>query len=99
MTLDKDANYTRQLDVYLMQRLDKFEDTINEMKVEFSEISDKLNKIADAQEHNKPSIEAIRSMLNAGGLLKWSVSTIVIICAGFATIMTAWEMLQKWLGK
>ena len=97
--LDKDANYTRQLDVYLMQRLDKFEDTINEMKVEFSEISEKLNKIADAQEHNKPSIDAIRSMLNAGGLLKWSVSTIVIICAGFATIMTAWEALQKWLGK
>lgn len=99
MTLDKDAEYTRQLDVYLMQRLDKFEATIDEMRVKFSEISEKLNKMSDSQEHDKPFIEAIKSILTASGILKWAISTIVIICAGFATIMTAWEMFQKWLGK
>ncbi|MBK7544102.1 MAG: hypothetical protein IPI57_20690 [Candidatus Competibacteraceae bacterium] len=99
MTLDKEANYTRQLDDYLMRRLDRMESTIYEMKDDFASISEKLNKIADAQEYNKPPIDAIRSMLNAGGLLKWAVSTIVILCAGFATAMTAWEVLQKWLGK
>lgn len=99
MTLDKDANYTRQLDVYLMQRLDKFEATIDEMRVKFSEISEKLNKMSDSQEHDKPFIEAIKSILTASGILKWAISTIVIICAGFATVMTAWEVLQKWPGK
>ncbi|MBK9952836.1 MAG: hypothetical protein IPP10_15415 [Candidatus Competibacteraceae bacterium] len=97
MTLDKEANYTRQLDDYLMRRLDKMEATIDEMKENFSEITAKLDKLAEANDCNKPSIEAMKSVLGAGGMLKWSVSTIVVICAGFVAVMTAWEALQKWL--
>jgi len=99
MTLDKEAAYTRQLDDYLMRRLDKMEATIDEMKDDFSEISTKLDKLAEAHDYNKPSIDAMKSILEAGGMLKWSVSTIVVLCAGFAAVMTAWEALQKWLGK
>lgn len=99
MTLDKDASYTRQLDDYLMRRLDKMEATIDEMKDDFSEISAKLDKLAEAHNRNKPSIDMMKSILNAGGMLKWSVSTVVVLCAGFAAVMTAWEALQKWLGR
>lgn len=99
MTLDKDATYTRQLDDYLMRRLDKMEATIDEMKDDFSEISAKLDKLAEAHDSNKPFIDAVKSVLEAGGMLKWSVSTIVVLCAGFAAVMTAWETLQKWLGR
>lgn len=82
-----------------MRRLDKMEATIDEMKDDFSEISAKLDKLAEAHDSNKPSIDAMKSVLGAGGLLKWAVTTIVVICAGFATIMTAWGTLQKWLEK
>jgi predicted transcriptional regulator len=99
MTLDKDVTYTRQLDDYLMRRLDKMEATIDGMKDDFSKISAKLDKLAEAHDYNKPSIDAMKSVLEAGGMLKWSVSTIVVLCAGFAAVMTAWEALQKWLGK
>ena len=99
MTLDKEVAYTRQLDDYLMRRLDKMEATIDEMKDDFSEISAKLDKLTESHNSNKPSIDAIKSVLDAGGMLKWSVSTIVVLCAGFAAVMTAWEALQKWLGK
>jgi predicted transcriptional regulator len=99
MTLDKDVTYTRQLDDYLMRRLDKMEATIDGMKDDFSKISAKLDKLAEAYDYNKPSIDAMKSVLEAGGMLKWSVSTIVVLCAGFAAVMTAWEALQKWLGK
>jgi predicted transcriptional regulator len=99
MTLDKDVTYTRQLDDYLMRRLDKMEATIDGMKDDFSKISAKLDKLAEAHDYNKPSIDAMKSILEAGGMLKWSVSTIVVLCAGFAAVMTAWEALQKWLGK
>lgn len=99
MTLDQEAAYTRQLDDYLMRRLDKMEATIDEMKGDFSEISAKLDKLAEAHDGNKPSIDAMKSVLEAGGMLKWSVSTIVVLCAGFAAVMTAWEALQKWLGR
>jgi predicted transcriptional regulator len=99
MTLDKESTYTRQLDDYLMRRLDKMEATIDGMKDDFSKISAKLDKLAEAHDYNKPSIDAMKSVLEAGGMLKWSVSTIVVLCAGFAAVMTAWEALQKWLGK
>lgn len=99
MTLDKESTYTRQLDDYLMRRLDKMEATIDEMKDNFSEISTKLDKLTESHNGNKPSIDAMKSILEAGGMLKWSVSTIVVLCAGFAAVMTAWEALQKWLGK
>lgn len=99
MTLDKDTTYTRQLDDYLMRRLDKMEATIDEVKDDFSKISAKLDKLAEAHDYNKPFIDAVKSVLEAGGMLKWSVSTIVVLCAGFAAVMTAWEVLQKWLGK
>lgn len=99
MTLDKDTSYTRQLDDYLMRRLDKMEATIDKMKDDFSEISAKLDKLAESHNSNKPSIDTIKSILDAGGMLKWSVSTIVVLCAGFAAIMTALEALQKWLGR
>lgn len=99
MTLDKDASYTRQLDDYLMRRLDKMEATIDEMKDDFSEISAKLDKLIEAHNRNKPSIDAMKSILDAGGMLKWSVSIVVVLCAGFAAVMTAWEALQKWLGR
>jgi predicted histidine transporter YuiF (NhaC family) len=38
-------------------------------------------------------------------MMKWAVSTVVVVCAGFAAVMTAWEAVQKleavqkWLGK
>lgn len=99
MTLDKDVTYTCQLDDYLMRRLDKMEATIDGMKDDFSKISAKLDKLAEAHDYNKPSIDAMKSVLEAGGMLKWSVSTIVVLCAGFAAVMTVWEALQKWLGK
>lgn len=99
MTLDKESTYTRQLDDYLMRRLDKMEAMIDGMKDDFSKISAKLDKLAEAHDYNKPSIDAMKSVLEAGGMLKWSVSTIVVLCAGFAAVMTAWEALQKWLGK
>lgn len=99
MTLDKDVTYTRQLDDYLMRRLDKMEATIDEMKDDFSKVSAKLDKLTESHNGNKPSIDAMKSILEAGGMLKWSVSTIVVLCAGFAAAMTAWEALQKWLGK
>lgn len=82
-----------------MRRLDKMEATIDEMKDDFSEISVKLDKLTEAHNCNKPSIDAMKSVLEAGGMLKWSVSTIVVLCAGFAAVMTAWEALQKWLGR
>lgn len=99
MTLDKNVPYARQLDDYLMRRLDKMESAIEEMKERHSDIAVKLNKLAEAHDSNKPFIDAIRSILEASGMLKWSVSTVVVICAGFAAVMTAWEALQKWLGK
>lgn len=99
MTLDQEAAYTRQLDDYLMRRLDKMEATIDEMKDDFSEISAKLDKLTEAHNGNKPSIDAMKSILETGGMLKWSVSTVVVLCAGFAAVMTAWETLQKWLGR
>lgn len=99
MTLDKEAAYTRQLDDYLMCRLDKMEATIDKLKDDFSEISAKLDKLTESHNSNKPSIDAMKSVLGAGGMLKWSVSTIVVLCAGFAAVMTAWEALQKWLGR
>jgi|SRR6056300_427573 hypothetical protein len=99
MTLDKDAAYTRQLDDYLMRRLEKMEASVDKMEREFSEISRKLDKITEAYDLNKPYVDAMRSVLEAGGILKWSVSTIVVLCAGFAAVMTAWEALQRWLGK
>lgn len=99
MKLDGEASYTRRLDDYLMQRLDKMESTIDDMKKNFSEIAMKLDKLAEAHDCSKPSIEAMKSIVDAGGMLKWSVSTIVVICAGFAAVMTAWEALQKWLGR
>lgn len=97
--LDKETTYTRRLDDYLMRRLDKVEATIDEMKDDFSEISAKLDKLAEAHNRNKPSIDTMKSILDAGGMLKWSVSTVVVLCAGFAAVMTAWEALQKWLGR
>jgi predicted transcriptional regulator len=99
MTLDKNVPYARQLDDYLMRRLDKMESAIEEMKEHHSDIAVKLNKLAEAHDSNKPFIDAMRSILEASGMLKWSVSTVVVICAGFAAVMTAWEALQKWLGK
>ena len=99
MTLDKDAVYTRQLDDYLMRRLERMEASVDNMEREFSEISKKLDRIAEAYDFNKPSVDAMRSILEAGGMLKWSVSTIVVLCAGFAAVMTAWEAMQRWLGK
>lgn len=97
--LDKETTYTRRLDDYLMRRLDKMEATIDEMKDDFFKISTKLDKLAEAHDYNKPSIDAMKSVLGASGMLKWSISTIVVLCAGFAAVMTAWETLQKWLGK
>ena len=97
--LDKDAAYTRQLDDYLMRRLDKIECSVEEMKESFLAISSKLDKISDSQENSETPIEAMRSVLKAGGMLKWSVSTIVVLCAGFAAIITAVEAFQRWLGK
>lgn len=97
--LDKETTYTRRLDDYLMRRLDKMEATIDEVKDDFSKISTKLDKLAEAHDYNKPSIDAMKSILDAGGMLKWSVSTVVVLCAGFAAVMTAWEALQKWLGR
>lgn len=99
MTLDKDVSYTRQLDDYLMHRLERIEASVDKMEREFYEISRKLDKISEAYDLNKPSVDAMRSVLEAGGILKWSVSTIVVLCAGFAAVMTAWEALQRWLGK
>lgn len=99
MTLNKNSDYTRQLDDYLMNRLEKMEYAVEDMRREFLEISRKLDKISEYYDGNKPSIDAIKSVLEAGGMLKWSVSTVVVMCAGFAAIMTAWEVLQKWLAK
>lgn len=99
MTLDKSDPYGRQMDDFLMRRLDKMETAVDEMRKEFSTIALKLDKLAEAQEGNQPSIAAMQSVLNAGGMLKWSVSTIVVICAGFAAVMTAWEAVQKWFVK
>lgn len=97
MTLNNEVPYTRRLDDYLMQRLDKMEFAIEETKEHYSDIAAKLDKLAEAYDRNKPSIDAMRSVLEAGGILKWSVSTIVVICAGFAAVMAAWETLLKWL--
>lgn len=99
MTLDKSDPYGRQMDDFLMRRLDKMETAVEEMRKEFAAIAGKLDKLTEAQECNQPSIAAMKSVLDAGGMLKWSVSTIVVICAGFAAVMTAWEALQKWLGR
>ena len=99
MTIDKNAPYARQLDDYLMRRLDKMESAIEEMKEHHSDIAAKLNKLTEAHDSNKPFIDAMRSILEASGMLKWSVSTVVVICAVFAAVMTSWEALQKRIGK
>ena len=99
MTFDNEVIYTRQLDDYLVRRLEKMEASVDLLKNELASINAKLDKIAEVHNHNKPSIDAMKSILDAGGMLKWSVSTIVVLCAGFAAAMTAWEALQKWLGK
>lgn len=99
VTLDKSDSYSRRMDDYLMHRLDKMETAIEEMREDFADISVKLDKLTEAQEGNQPSIAAMKSVLDAGGMLKWSVSTIVVICAGFAAVMTALEVVQKWFVK
>lgn len=99
MTLNEEANYTRRLDDYLMQRLAKLEATIDEMREHYSEIAVKLDKLAEANEHNKPFIEIIHSILSASGILKWTFSTAVVIAAGCAAVVTAVEFFQKWLEK
>lgn len=99
MTLNDEASYTRRLDDYLMRRLDKMEATIDEMRKHYSDIAAKLDKLAEAHDGSRPSIDAMKSVLEAGWMLKWGVSTIVVIAAGFAAVMTVWEALQKWLGR
>ncbi len=99
MNLDKTDPYLRQMDDFLMRRLDRLELSVDDMRKEFLTISGKLDKISEAQKCNQPSISAMKSVLDAGGMLKWSVSTVVVICASFAAIMTGWEALQKWLGR
>lgn len=106
MILDKQSDpYGRQMDDFLMRRLDRMEAVVDEMRMKFSDIAVKLDKIAETQELNQPSISAMKSVLDAGGMMKWAVSTVVVVCAGFAAVMTAWEAVQKleavqkWLGK
>jgi hypothetical protein len=99
VTLDKNSDYTRQLDDYLMRRLEKMEYAVEDMRREFLEISRKLDKISEYYDGNKPSIDAIKSVLDAGGMLKWSVSTVVVLCAGFAAVITALEAFNKWFVK
>ena len=99
VTLDKSEHYGRQMDDFLMRRLDKLENDVDDMRKEFASIAAKLDKISDAQERSQPSIAAMKSVLDAGGMLKWSVSTVVVICAGFAAVMTVWETVQKWFVK
>lgn len=89
----------RQIDDYLMRRLDRLESAVDDMRNEFATIAGKLDKISSAQDASQPSIAVMKTVLDAGGLLKWAVSTVVVACLGFAAVASAYEALQKWLGK
>lgn len=99
MSLEKETPYARQMDDFLMHRLDRLEGAVDEMKGRFTAISAQLDKISEAQASSQPPIRMMKSVMDAGWLLKWSVSTIVVFCMSFAAVMTGWEALQKWLGK
>lgn len=99
MTSGNDAQYGRQIDEFLMARITKLEASIDEIRKDLSQFSAKLDGISASQEKSKPSIDAMNGILGAGGILKWAVSTVVIVCMGFAAVMTAMETYQKWFVK
>lgn len=94
-----DSPSGRQMDGFLMRRIESIEAEFDDVKDSLHGIKSQLDRIEVQRSEEQEAIAAMKKLLSAGGLVKWAISGLVGVSLTFVALLQGWEVIKKWLGK